>query len=72
MLKERMNCQFIFPVIGSWEVACIWEGQLCAHHPCHGVQEFLRGCHYRAGTIVLCNRVLIPLPMPPPSSPCPF
>lgn len=72
MLKETMNYQLILPLIRSWEVACIWEGQLCAQHPCHGVQELLRGCHSRAGTTVLCNRVPILLPMLPPSSPHPF
>lgn len=68
MLKETMNCQLILPLIRSGD-AYIREGQLCAQHPCHGVQEFLRGCHYRAGTTVLCIRVSIPLPMLPPSFP---
>lgn len=72
MLKEMMSCQLILPLLRWRDVACIWEGQLCAHHPFHGVQEFLRVCYYRAGTTVLCNGVPIPLPMLPASSPCPF
>lgn len=63
-----MNCQLILSLIRSWAVACVWEGQFCAHHPCHRVQDFLRGCHYGAGTTMLCNRVPIPLPMLPPRS----